>query len=184
MEKFLILDFDDTLVDTIDTHADSWKQALERVLNTDIPIETVMADINYGMDVLLKKYQLTSEESILAQRYKKEIFEKNMHKTKVNKLLLYIIENNLFENCIIASNSSRENVDKIMAYHGINQDLFWGIFTRDDVKKKKPHPEMGETIFSLLKASYQKEDYLMVGDSEVDKMFARKLGIKCILVKF
>jgi len=43
---------------------------------------------------------------------------------------------------------------------------------------------MGETIFSLLKASYQKEDYLMVGDSEVDKMFARKLGIKCILVKF
>ena len=115
------------------------------------------------MDVLLKKYQLTSEESILAQRYKKEIFEKNIHKTKVNKLLLYIIENNLFENCIIASNSSRENVDKIMAYHGINQDLFWGI---------------------LLKASYQKEDYLMVGDSEVDKMFARKLGIKCILVKF
>ena len=59
MERCLILDFDDTLVSTIETHADSWRHALERVLNRDIPLSTIMADINYGMDVLLKKYQLT-----------------------------------------------------------------------------------------------------------------------------
>ena len=56
MERCLILDFDDTLVSTIETHADSWRHALERVLNRDIPLSTIMADINYGMDVLLKKY--------------------------------------------------------------------------------------------------------------------------------
>ena len=184
MKKCLIIDFDDTLVSTITTHADSWRQALERVLNTDVSLDSIMADINYGMDVLLKKYQLTAEETRLAQEYKKEIFAKNIHKTKVNSLLLYIIENNIFENCIIASNSSRENVDKIMAYHNINPELFWGIFTRDDVKKKKPHPEMGELIFRHLRSSYNKEDYLMVGDSQVDKLFARKIGIECILVKY
>jgi len=185
MERCLILDFDDTLVKTIDVHAESWQHALERVLDIEIPIDSIHADINYGMDVLLKKYQLTEEESLLAQQYKKEIFDKNIHRTKVNQLLLYVIENRLFEYYIIASNSSRENVDKIMAYHGISQDLFHNIYTREDVSFKKPHPEMGSLIFDLLKENnYNKKDYLMVGDSEVDSTFARKLGIKCLIVKF
>lgn len=92
MEKCLILDFDDTLVSTIETHADSWRRALERVLNRDIPLSTIMADINYGMDVLLKKYQLSEDESKLAQDYKREIFSKNLYKTKINQLLLWVIK--------------------------------------------------------------------------------------------
>ena len=72
-----------------------------------------------------------------------------------------------------------------MAYHGISQDLFHNIYTREDVSFKKPHPEMGSLIFDLLKENnYNKKDYLMVGDSEVDSTFARKLGIKCLIVKF
>ena len=183
MEKCLILDFDDTLVSTIETHADSWKQSLERVLNTDIPMDTIMADINYGMDVLLKKYQLTDKEKELAQIYKREIFSKNLYKTKVNQLLLWIIKNSDFEKVIIASNSSRENIDRIMAYHNISQDLFDMIITRDDVANKKPHPDMANLIFNSF-PNYQHKDFLMVGDSEVDSTFARKNNLKCILVKF
>ena len=74
MEKCLILDFDDTLIKTIDIHADSWKKALGKVLNIEIPLENILADINYGMDVLLEKYQLTAKETKLAQKYKKQIF--------------------------------------------------------------------------------------------------------------
>ena len=183
MEKCLILDFDDTLVSTIDTHANSWKLAIERVLNRDIPIETIMSDINYGMDVLLKKYQLTEKESQLAQDHKREIFSKNLHKTKINQLLLWVIENSQFEKVIIASNSSRENVDRIMAYHDISPDLFDLIVTRDDVKNKKPHSEMADLIFSVFHG-YEPKDFLMVGDSEVDSTFALKNKMKCILVKF
>jgi len=183
MKKCLIIDFDDTLVKTIDVHAESWQHALERVLDIEIPIESIHADINYGMDVLLKKYQLSEEETVLAQEYKKEIFAKNIHRTKVNHLLLYVIKNLKFENCIIASNSSRENVDKIMTYHEIDPGLFLGIYTREDVSKKKPHPEMGDLIFSSLKdKNYDKNDYLMIGDSEVDQTFARKLGIECLII--
>jgi len=183
MKKCLIIDFDDTLVKTIDVHAESWQHALERVLDIEIPIESILADINYGMDVLLKKYQLSEEETLLAQEYKKEIFAKNIHKTKLNSLLLYMIKNFRFEHCFIASNSSRENVDKIMAYHDIDPELFVGIFTRENVSKKKPHPEMGELIFDKLQSfGYGKEDYLMIGDSEVDQTFARKLGIECLLI--
>jgi phosphoglycolate phosphatase-like HAD superfamily hydrolase len=178
------MDFDDTLVKTIDVHADSWKHALERVLDREIPIESILADINYGMDILLKKYQLTEKESKLAQKYKKEIFAKNLHKTRVNELLLYIIENKIFERYIIASNSSRENIDKIMAYHGINPDRFELILSRDDVDEKKPHPSMGNIIFDFHGDIYNKTDYLMIGDSEVDLTFARKLDIKCIIVNF
>ncbi len=184
MEKCLIMDFDDTLVKTIDVHAYSWKHALERVLNREIPIESILADINYGMDLLLKKYQLTSQESLLAQKYKKEIFAKNIHKTKVNKLLLYIIESGFFKKYIIASNSSRENIDKIMAYHGINPNMFSMILSRDDVKEKKPHPEMGLLIFDKTHDFFNINEYLMIGDSEVDLTFANKLNIKCIIVNF
>jgi len=182
MKKCLIIDFDDTLVSTIDTHADSWRRSLERVLNREISIESILSDINYGMDVLLKKYQLTPSEIKQAQKYKKQIFSKNLHKTKVNKLLLWICENGSFEKIYIASNSSRENVDKIMSYHDINPHLFDGIITRDDVENKKPHPDMADLIFN--NNIYTKEEYLMVGDSEVDSTFARKNNIECILVKF
>ena len=183
MERCLILDFDDTLVSTIDTHANSWKLAIERVLNRDIPIETIMSDINYGMDVLLKKYQLTETESQLAQDYKREIFSKNLHKTKINQLLLWIIKNSQFEKVIIASNSSRENVDRIMAYHNISNELFDMIVTRDDVLNKKPHSDMADLIFKTF-PKYNPGDFLMVGDSEVDSTFALKNKMKCILVKF
>lgn len=183
MERCLILDFDDTLVSTIDTHADSWRRALERVLKREIPLETIMADINYGMDVLLKKYQLTKVESNLAQNYKREIFSKNLYKTKVNQLLLWIIKNSKFEKVIIASNSSRENVDKIMSYHNISTDLFDMIITRDDVVNKKPHSDMADLIFTTFN-DYEPKDFLMVGDSEVDSTFALKNNMKCILVKF
>lgn len=184
MEKCLILDFDNTLVKTIDVHAFSWKCAIERVLNREVSIDNILADINYGMDILLNKYQLTENESQLAQTYKKEIFAKNIHKTKVNTLLLYIIENNFFEKYIIASNSSKENINKIMAYHEINPDMFSMILSRDDINKKKPHPEMGNLILETYKDSYTYSDYLMIGDSEVDLTFARKLGIKCKIINF
>ena len=183
MERCLILDFDDTLVSTIDTHADSWRRALERVLNRDIPIETIMADINYGMDVLLKKYQLTDNESKLAQDYKRDIFSKNLYKTKINQLLLWVIKNSNFEKVIIASNSSRENVDRIMTYHNISTDLFDLIVTRDNVLNKKPHSDMADLIFKTF-PEYEPRDFLMVGDSEVDSTFALKNKMKCILVKF
>lgn len=183
MERCLILDFDDTLVSTIDTHANSWKHSLELVLGRDIPIDTIMADINYGMDVLLKKYQLTEKESELAQDYKRDIFSKNLYKTKVNQLLLWVIKNSKFEKVIIASNSSRENVDRIMAYHDISPDLFDLIVTRDDVKNKKPHSDMANLIFREFN-NYEPNDFLMVGDSEVDSTFALKNKMKCILVKF
>ena len=183
MERCLILDFDDTLVSTIDTHADSWCRALERVLNREIPIEAIMADINYGMDVLLKKYQLTDKESKLAQDYKRDIFSKNLYKTKINQLLLWVIKNSNFEKVIIASNSSRENVDRIMTYHNISTDLFDMIVTRDDVENKKPHSDMADLIFETFN-DYEPKDFLMVGDSEVDSTFALKNKMKCILVKF
>ena len=173
MEKCLILDFDDTLVKTIEIHADSWRKALEKVLNVEIPLDNILADINYGMDVLLAKYQLTPKESKLAQKYKKQIFSKNLHKTKINELLLYVCKSNVFKNLIIASNSSRENVDRIMSYHQIEPSLFDYIYTREDVPNKKPSPDMGRIILEKF-PQYNLEDFLMVGDSDVDSTFARR----------
>jgi phosphoglycolate phosphatase-like HAD superfamily hydrolase len=71
-----------------------------------------------------------------------------------------------------------------MTYHGINPNMFSMILSRDDVKEKKPHPEMGLLIFDETHNLYNINEYLMIGDSEVDLTFARKLNIKCIIVNF
>ena len=96
---------------------------------------------------------------------------------------MWIIKNSQFEKVIIASNSSRENVDRIMAYHNISNELFDMIVTRDDVLNKKPHSDMADLIFKTF-PKYNPADFLMVGDSEVDSTFALKNKMKCILVKF
>ena len=71
-----------------------------------------------------------------------------------------------------------------MAYHGIDPNMFSMILSRDDVNEKKPHPSMGKIILDTYSDIYNKTDYLMIGDSEVDLTFAHKLDIKCIIVKF
>ena len=72
-----------------------------------------------------------------------------------------------------------------MSYHEINPSMFSMILSRDDVSEKKPHPEMGQIIFEKYADIYNKNsDYLMIGDSDVDLTFARKLDIKCIIVNF
>jgi phosphoglycolate phosphatase-like HAD superfamily hydrolase len=180
MEKILIIDFDDTLIKTIDVHAEAWRQSLNKTLDIEIPKDRILNDINYGIDVLLKKFQLSDDEIKKSAELKKKFFNKTLHNTRVNELLLYICKNNFFKHIVIASNSSKENLMRLLSYHNINTDLFSMIITRDDVKKKKPYPEMGDLIFSKF-SEYDKSDYLMIGDSDVDKIFATKLGIKCII---
>lgn len=177
----LVVDFDDTLVKTIHLHAYAWQQSLERVLDRDIHIDTILFDINFGIDVLLKKYRLTDNQIKLAKKYKKEIFAKQLHKSEVNEFLLYVIKNKLFKYNVIASNSSRENIDKILAYHSINENIFDVIVCRDYVQNQKPSTDMWDIIFRKLGVS--SVDCLMVGDSEVDQIFANKLDIECVLVK-
>jgi len=183
MERILIIDFDDTLIKTIDVHAEAWRQSLNKTLDIEIPKDTILNDINYGIDVLLKKFQLSDAEIKKSAKLKKEFFNKTLHNTQVNELLLYICKNNIFEHVVIASNSSKENLMRLLAYHNIDTNIFSMILTRDDVKNKKPYPDLGDIIFSKF-PEYDKDDYIMVGDSDVDKIFATKLGIKCIMVNF
>lgn len=183
MEKCLILDFDDTLIKTIDVHVEAWQMSLNKVLDINITKDEILNDINYGMDVFLKKLQLTNEEIKQASGLKKIYFNELLHKTKVNDFLLYVIENNIFEHTVIASNSSKENLYKLLNYHNIDSDLFTMILTRDDVKNKKPNPSMGNIILNHF-PQYNKKDFLIIGDSNVDELFAKKLNIKCIIVNF
>lgn len=183
MEKILIIDFDNTLIKTIDVHAEAWRLSLNKILDIEIPKDTILNDINYGIDIIMEKFQLTKPEIEKSSNLKREIFNQNLHNTTVNEFLLYIIRNKVYEHVIIASNSSRENLIRLLHYHNIDLNLFSLIVTREDVIKKKPYPDMGKLIFNKFK-NYTTDDFIMVGDSEVDMIFSSKLGIKCIMVNF
>lgn len=183
MEKCLIIDFDDTLIKTINVHAEAWRMSLNKTLDIDIPRDTILNDINYGIDVLLNKFQLTKKEIKKSSKLKKDFFNKTLHNTKINELLLYLIKSKVYDHVIIASNSSKENLFRLLNYHNIDENLFSLILTRDDVKNKKPYPDMGDIIFNKF-SKYKKEDFLMIGDSDVDKIFSTKIDIRCVMVNF
>lgn len=183
MKKCLIIDFDDTLVKTIDVHAEAWRQSLNKTLDIDIPKDTILNDINYGINILLEKFQLTKKEIKKSSELKKDFFNKTLHNTRVNQLLLYLIKSEIFDHVIIASNSSKENLFRLLNYHNIDKNLFSLILTRDDVEHKKPYSDMADIIFKQF-YKYERNDFLMVGDSDVDKIFATKIDIECIMVNF
>jgi len=183
MEKCLIIDFDDTLIKTIEVHAEAWRKSLNKTLDIDIPKDAILNDINYGINLLHEKFQLTKDEIKKSSKLKKEFFNQTLHNTKVNEVLLYLIKSKIFDHVIIASNSSKENLTRLLHYHNIDLNLFSLILTRDDVKNKKPYPDMGNIIFDEF-SDYDKSDFVMIGDSDVDKIFSTKIDIRCIMVNF
>ena len=181
MKRCLILDFDDTLVYTMGVHVYAWARALSIVTKLDIKEDSIALDLNYGSDVLFKKYKLSSDEIEKAKELKRNVFKTYLHKTTINDLIMWLAKSNLFEKVIIASNSSRDNINKIFDYHSIDENIFDLIVCRDDVENKKPHTDM----FDLIKNTYPEyssDDYVMIGDSEVDQLFAIKNDIKCIIL--
>lgn len=183
-EKCLILDFDDTLIKTIPLHIKSWKFSIDAVLQINTDVNEIIKTINYGTEELLQKYNLSSEQYDHILFLKKEYYLSNIHETQVNQLLLYLIESKFFETYVIASNSSKENIIDTLDYHNINKSLFNLIISKEDVKLKKPYPDMGTLIFSKYANKYKKSDYLYIGDSDVDQNFSNAIGTKFISVNF
>ncbi|MDR1758822.1 MAG: HAD family hydrolase [Bacteroidales bacterium] len=184
-KKCLISDFDDTLVKTVPVHARCWQQTLENIGGVSISWENIMQNINHSIEYVLDIHNIKVKQDLFERmkEHKKKIFDTRLHETELNWFLWSVMQSGLFEKIYLISNSSRENVLKLMALHGIEYRVFTRIITRDDVKHRKPAPDMGHLIFNQ-NPEYQLADYLYIGDAPVDIEFAKGLQIDWQLVHF
>lgn len=180
-KRVLIVDFDDTLVFTMDVHLNSWKSAINDVFNLNLSKTTLMKDIQFGINYVFEKYNLDSSLISKAYNVKRQLFLQNIHLTKINNLVYFLCRSDFFDKVIIATNASKFTLEKIFEYHNLDYSYFDFICTKDLVSHKKPHIEMGNLILNQFR-EYSIDQFLMIGDSEVDEIFANRLGIQCILL--
>ena len=178
----LIFDFDGTLLKLVLP----WEKAI-RGLEKEI---TALDDRPYRkyhekklpFSLLQNYYVDKFGEKALKTLVKNEIeFEtKNLKGTILNKELLNIVKNLSGYELFVWSSNTKPTVEGLLKKHGIF-NKFKRIITRENVKFLKPEIDG----FRLLHdPNVSKEKYLFIGDSEFDKLAAKKAGVDFYFVDF
>lgn len=178
--KCIIFDFDDTLVHTINLHTWCWTQAINKIKGTNVSEDFIKEKINYGIDLVFTHLGMSHSEREAAKLLKTQLFTKNLESTQPS-FLVSCLDLFLVKYKVIATNASRENVELLLNHHNIDASKFNLIVTRDDVEFRKPAPDMGVLILDKLKI--KPNECAMIGDSDVDLIFSKNVGIEnCIIL--
>ena len=186
MKKTVIFDLDGTLLNTLDDLADSTNYALSRFGYPTRTIEEVRQFVGNGVAKLIER---AIPEGKNNPNFEKclAIFKENYAQNMYNKTAPYngIIEmlSNLKSKGIkIAVVSNKFD----LAVKELCKKYFEGFIDfaagENEVQgiKKKPAPD---TVISVLNEfNFAPEDAVYVGDSDVDIMTARNVGMPCISV--
>lgn len=178
MVKYIITDFDGTLVDTYAANVTAYSNAF---FNLGFPFSHDKYHQYFGMrfdDMMTALGVIKKEDQELIRQIKKEEYRNCYDMTVLNhKLLDFILT--LPCKLAIASTASKENLYGVLKYHDIN-NIFDVIVTGEDVKNGKPHPEVYlETMKKL--GCNNPDEVLVFEDSSVGIAAAENAGIKNVV---
>ncbi len=179
--KYVIFDFDMTLVDTSNGSALCYQNAFEATGGRfDIH------DLSIYMGEFLDKTYLRIKSPLLGYDDFEKIFYDNSHKYMARMSKLYddtvvcLKELSKTKKLSIVTNKDRKCVEQILQFHKIKLNLFETIICCDDVSNKKPHPEgLNKCINSL---NCDKKQCVYIGDNSVDVEFAYNAGIESLRI--
>lgn len=146
-KHLLIFDLDGTLVNTDEVNFLAYKDAIQKITNLDLALlhendERFTREKLYSIipDLQSQKYEKIIE-------MKNSVYQKYLHKSKVNNCILKIIDKFSQTNKIVlATNSHKDRANIILTYHGLI-NLFDNIFYKEDYKKQR---NKFEHVFSCL----------------------------------
>lgn len=183
MIKAVIFDIDGTLVDSVDLHAQAWKEAFE-CYGHKIPFEEVRQQIGKGGDQLMPVF--LSEEELKEygdelEQYRGELFKRDFRpRVKafpgVRELFLRIREDG--KRIVLASSAKGDELETNKEIARI-KDLVEEETSSDDAEKSKPHPDIFEAALSKLK-NISASEAIVIGDTPYDAEAARKAGLRTI----
>src|SRR4051812_40568318 len=183
MIKAVIFDIDGTLVDSVDMHAQAWKEAFEH-FGKKIPFEEIRHQIGKGGDQLMPVFFSKEELAEFGEemeKYRGELFKRDFLKRvrpfpHVRDLFLRIRDDG--KPLALASSAKEEELKEYKRIAHI-EDLVEEETSADDADKSKPHPDIFEAALSQL-GGVEPSDAIVVGDTPYDAEAARKAGLKTI----
>lgn len=178
-KKNLIFDFDETLAMLITDWGSMLKDIYADLLKIDKEVLSsyTPSTMSYQLfNDLIRKHGSMMKQ-ILESHYKKAE-GKDLKGINPNPELINFVKNNNNYDYYIWSNNLHATITKILENAGIN-DKFKAIFAADDNLFYKPDTAGIQKIIVG-----DKKDWLMIGDSENDKLAAYALGVDFFLVEY
>lgn len=183
MIKAVIFDIDGTLVDSVDLHAQAWKETFKQY-GKDIPYEQVRHQIGKGGDQLMPVFFSQEEldefgeemEEYRGKIFKRDYLPRVRAFPEVRELFLKIKADG--KRLALAS-SAKE--DELKTYKKIAQieDLVEEETSADDADKSKPHPDIFEAALERL-GDITPAEAIVIGDTPYDAEAARKIRLRTI----
>ena len=178
-----IFDIDGTLLDSVDLHAEAWRQIFLQH-DRDVPFEKIRAQIGKGGDQLLPVFFSKEElaefgEKMNTERgklFKKEFLPKVMP-FPGGRALFKRLKKDGFK-LALASSAKRDELEHYAKQLEI-EDLIDAGTSTDDAEKSKPHPDIFEAAVKKL-SGVPTGTCLAIGDTPYDAEAAGKIGIETI----
>ncbi|HEX8098160.1 MAG TPA: HAD family hydrolase [Pyrinomonadaceae bacterium] len=182
MLKAVIFDIDGTLIDSVDLHAQAWKEALKQ-FGKDVPYQQVRHQIGKGGDQLMPVFFSREEleefggelEEYRGKIYKRDYLPRVRAFPKVRELFERVRADGL--RVALASSAK---ADELSTYKRIAnvEDLVEEESSKDDADRSKPHPDIFKVALDLL--GVKPEEAFAVGDTPYDAEAAGKLRLRTI----
>ena len=179
----IIFDIDGTLLDSVDFHAEAWRQAFLH-FGRDIPFADLRSQIGKGGDQLLPEFLSEREVDLVGKVIEKtrgEIFKREF----LERVRPFLGVKALFERIrrdglkiALASSSKQQEVAHYAKLLDIEDLIETGTST-DDAKKSKPEPDIFEAALEKLGDPAARK-CVVIGDTPYDAEAAKKAGIKTI----
>ena len=183
MIKAVVFDIDGTLVDSVDLHAQAWKEAFKH-FGKEIPFDEVRHQIGKGGDQLMPVFFSRKEldefgeemEKYRGELYKRDFLKRVRAFPRVRDLFLKIREDG--KRIALASSAKK---DELTTYKKIAriEDLIEEETSADDGEKSKPHPDIFEAALAQL-GDVEPDEVIVVGDTPYDAEAAGKITLTTI----
>ena len=183
MTKAVIFDIDGTLVDSVDLHAQAWKDAFAD-FGHDLDLKAIREQIGKGGDqllpVFLSKEEIEAKGKALEEHRGKVFKSKYMGQVKPFGDVRALFERLVAEDKRIALASSAKT-DEVQSYKKLADitDLLDTETSSDDAAKSKPHPDIFQAAMDRLEG-IEVADVVVIGDTPYDAEAASKAGIRTI----
>lgn len=177
MIKAILFDFDDTLVNTLETKTQALKLTGKKYYGLDLTEEEIRKVWGKPFTQLMKELFKNAEEvGKIIEKYtiERDNFPASSYKDVV-KTLKILSKKYLLG---LITSHAKSYINKDLKTAGIPKQLFFVVQTEEETAVHKPNPKVFDSVLKLLKKrNINKSQILYVGDTLYDYYAARDAGI-------
>ncbi len=182
MPRAVIFDVDGTLVDSVDQHAQAWKDAFEK-FGKEPSFADVRSQIGKGADQLMPVFLSQDElrrfgpalDEFRGEHFKREYLPAVRGFPRVRELVQRLRGDG--KKIALASSAKKDELEHYKKLANVT-DLIDYETSADDVARSKPYPDV--FCAALAGLGLPAEDAIVVGDSPYDVQAATRAGLRTV----